>query len=52
MVCITAHQIIARWRRRVYVRNELSTLNDGDLRDIGWTRAEVEAERRKPFWRA
>jgi uncharacterized protein YjiS (DUF1127 family) len=48
---INAHQIIARWQRRVRIRNELITLNDGDLRDIGWTRAEVEAEHRKPFWR-
>jgi uncharacterized protein YjiS (DUF1127 family) len=44
-------QIIAQWRRRVRLRNELITLSEGDLRDIGWTRAEVEAERRKPFWR-
>jgi uncharacterized protein YjiS (DUF1127 family) len=52
VVFITARQIIAQWRRRVRIRNELITLSDGDLRDIGWTRAEVEAERRKPFWRA
>jgi uncharacterized protein YjiS (DUF1127 family) len=43
---------MAQWRRRVRVRNELITLSDGDLRDIAWTRAEVEAEHRKPFWRA
>jgi len=45
-------EIMAQWRRRVSIRNELMTLGDSDLRDIGWTRAEVEAERRKPFWRA
>jgi len=28
------------------------TLSDGDLRDVRWTRADVEAECRKPFWRA
>jgi uncharacterized protein YjiS (DUF1127 family) len=49
---ITARQIIAQWRRRARIRNELTTLSDGDLRDIRWTRAEVEAECRKPFWRA
>ena len=49
---IIAREVIAQWRRRVCIRNELITLSDGDLRDIGWTRAEVEAERRKPFWRA
>ena len=49
---IIMREVIAQWRRRVSIRNELITLSDGDLRDIGWTRAEVEAERRKPFWRA
>jgi uncharacterized protein YjiS (DUF1127 family) len=43
---------MAEWRRRVRMRNELITLCDGDLRDIGWTRAEVDAECRKPFWQA
>ena len=45
-------EIMAQWRRRVLMRNELMTLGDRDLRDIGWTRAELEAEFRKPFWRA
>ena len=43
---------LTEWRRRVRIRNELMTLGAGDLRDIRWTRAEVEAEARKPFWRA
>jgi uncharacterized protein YjiS (DUF1127 family) len=51
-VFFTARQIIAHWRRRVRIRNELITLSYSDLRDIGWTRAEAETERRKPFWRA
>jgi hypothetical protein len=37
---------MAQWQRRVRMRNELSTLSDGDLRDIRWTSDEVEAERR------
>jgi uncharacterized protein YjiS (DUF1127 family) len=45
-------RIIARWRRRVRMRNELAALSNSDLSDIRWTRAEIEAERRKPFWRA
>jgi uncharacterized protein YjiS (DUF1127 family) len=45
-------ETIARWRLRVRIRSELMLLNDGDLRDIRWTRAEAEAESRKPFWRA
>jgi uncharacterized protein YjiS (DUF1127 family) len=46
------HEVMAEWRRRVRMRNELITLSEGDLRDIGWTRAEANVERRKPFWRA
>ncbi len=40
------------WRRRARVRNELTTLSDRDLRELRWTRVEVEAEACKPFWRA
>ena len=43
-------QVIAQWRRRVLTRNKLTTLSDGDLRDIRRTRAEVEAVRCKAFW--
>jgi uncharacterized protein YjiS (DUF1127 family) len=49
---VVGRKIIAQWRRRVRMRIELATLTDGDLSDIRWTRAEIEAERRKPFWRA
>jgi uncharacterized protein YjiS (DUF1127 family) len=51
-VLIAAPHIIAEWQRRVRRRNELMTLSDSDLHDIRWTRAEVEAEGRKTFWRA
>jgi uncharacterized protein YjiS (DUF1127 family) len=47
-----ARKIMAHWRLRVRIRSELMLLIDGDLRDIRWTRAEAEAESRKPFWRA
>lgn len=43
-------QVIAQWRRRMRTRNKLTTLSDGDLRDIRRTRAEVEAVRCKAFW--
>ena len=49
---ISACEIMAQWQRRVRIRSELMTLSDGDLRDVRWTRADVEAECRKPFWRA
>jgi uncharacterized protein YjiS (DUF1127 family) len=44
--------MMAQWRQRLRMRSDLATLGDGDLSDIRWTRAEVEAECRKPFWRA
>jgi uncharacterized protein YjiS (DUF1127 family) len=40
------------WERRARARNELITLCDRDLRDVGLTRAEAAAEVRKSFWRA
>jgi uncharacterized protein YjiS (DUF1127 family) len=43
-------EVTAQWWRRVLTRNKLTTLSDGDLRDIRRTRAEVEAERCKAFW--
>jgi len=46
----SAREAMAQWRRRVRTRNKLTTLSVDDLRDIRRTRAEVEAERCKPFW--
>jgi uncharacterized protein YjiS (DUF1127 family) len=43
--------IVAQCRRRVRLRGELLALSDNELRDIRWTRAEAEAQARKPFWR-
>lgn len=40
------------WQERVRQRHELSLLDDHILQDIGLTREQVEAEARKPFWRA
>lgn len=37
----------AKWR----IRNELRALNDTQLRDVGLTRAQIESELRRPFWR-
>jgi uncharacterized protein YjiS (DUF1127 family) len=44
--------LLERWRKRVRARRELLALSDRDLHEIRWTRAEAEAEGRKPFWRA
>jgi len=43
--------ILSEWRRRVRSRRELRKLNDRDLKDFQWTRADAVAESRKPFWR-
>jgi uncharacterized protein YjiS (DUF1127 family) len=40
------------WIQRDRDRRALSSLDDRLLRDIGVTRAELEAEARKPFWRS
>ena len=43
---------LERWRARHRQRHALLRLDDHLLADIGLTRAEAEAEARKPFWRA
>ena len=40
------------WARRIRDRDALLRLDDHVLKDIGLTRAEAEAQWRKPFWRA
>lgn len=39
------------WQKRAQQRYHLMTLDDRFLKDIGITRAQAEAEFRKPFWR-
>jgi uncharacterized protein YjiS (DUF1127 family) len=55
-LCVRAafggYELITEWRRRVRMRDELTTLSDLDLRDFGWTRGHANLECRKPFWRA
>jgi uncharacterized protein YjiS (DUF1127 family) len=50
-IALLGARLIA-WRRRARRRSELMMLSDRDLHDIRWTRAEAEAEARKPIWRA
>jgi uncharacterized protein YjiS (DUF1127 family) len=42
---------LREWRRRKNGRLELARLDERMLRDIGLTRAEVDYESNKPFWR-
>ncbi len=46
-----AFETLWLWQTRAGERMHLLTLDDHELRDIGITRAEAEAEARKPFWR-
>jgi uncharacterized protein YjiS (DUF1127 family) len=43
---------IVEWRRRSRTRQELETLSDATLRDIGISRCDVARESQKPFWMA
>jgi uncharacterized protein YjiS (DUF1127 family) len=40
------------WLERARQRRQLRQLGDHMLKDIGLSRADVEAEASKPFWRA
>lgn len=47
-----AVDIVGLWYERSRQRSHLVELPDYLLRDIGVTRAEIEIEAAKPFWRA
>jgi uncharacterized protein YjiS (DUF1127 family) len=40
----------SEWQQRSAGRRELMSLTERDLRDIGISRSEAEAEANKPFW--
>ena len=42
---------LARWRALRLEREHLASFDDRMLQDIGLTRADVEREYHKPFWR-
>lgn len=44
-------RVLRRWCARSRQRRALGHLDDRLLADIGVTRPQAEAERRKPFWR-
>ncbi|MEH6567361.1 MAG: DUF1127 domain-containing protein [Halopseudomonas sp.] len=41
---------LARWHRLSYERRLLASLSDGQLKDIGISRAEALQEADRPFW--
>jgi uncharacterized protein YjiS (DUF1127 family) len=47
-----AATLVRTWMKRHAERDELARLTDRELRDIGWSLADIYTEIRKPFWRA
>lgn len=43
--------ILIDWQERANQRHALASLGDAALRDLGLSRADVEIEISKPFWR-
>lgn len=44
-------ELLRAWSARARERRSLAGLNDDLLRDLGISRADADAESRKPFWR-
>jgi uncharacterized protein YjiS (DUF1127 family) len=49
---VTLFNMISAWAERRRTRHHLYQMPDYMLHDIGVSRAEVESEWAKPFWRA
>ena len=43
--------LLTKWQRRAAMRQHIRTLDRRMLKDIGISRADIEAEAQKPFWR-
>jgi uncharacterized protein YjiS (DUF1127 family) len=48
---VQAYEQVMSWLERVRQRRQLAQLSDHMLKDIGLSRADVEVELSKPFWR-
>jgi len=48
---VTVVRVLGAWVDRRRQRRHLAALDDGALKDIGLTRADVRMELEKPFWR-
>ena len=49
---VKATDTVLDWQERVRQRHHLGEMDDHLLRDIGLSRADLEHESSKPFWRA
>ena len=45
-----AWQKMRRWRQLARQRRQLAMLSDAALKDIGYGRADIWVESRRPFW--
>jgi uncharacterized protein YjiS (DUF1127 family) len=50
-ILVAAAVTIELWMERARQRRQLARLNDFQLKDIGLSRADVENEVSRPFWR-
>ena len=50
LLAAAADRVLA-WQERTRQRIALAALTDGELRDLGLSRADVAHETSKPFWR-
>jgi uncharacterized protein YjiS (DUF1127 family) len=51
MRLIIAFDLLLTWMARARDRRQLAAMCDRELKDMGISRADVQAESRKPFWR-
>jgi len=49
---MTALDVSLAWHQRIADRHSLRAMDERLLKDIGLSRADVEGEATKPFWRA
>ena len=47
-----AFDIVLQWQQRAVERHRMLGFSEHELKDIGISRADVEVEASKPFWRA
>ena len=47
----TVVALLGQWRQRALDRHRLGTFDDRMLKDIGLSRADIDVEVTKPFWR-
>ena len=52
VLIVNAMDTVLDWQDRARQRHRLGELDDHLLRDIGLSRADLERESSKPFWRA